>query len=383
MLLHRPNDIPGLGQEVPVKEVGAIRAPRRVVTLTVVAGNIGVEREEVIRAPQGQQHLTGTLSDSLLGDNQVATAQHRRTHQEPAHGVGAVAVKDLIDIRIVAQRLRHLLAVVTKHDAVANHVLECRAVKECGGQHMERIEPATRLSDVLHDVVGRVVRIKPVAILERIVHLSERHRPRVEPHVEHIRDTAHGGLTGRVVWIRSRQLVNLGPVQIGGTNPEVALELVERTVDIDARVFRVVALPDGNGRTPEAIAADGPVAGTFEPLAELTVLDVVGHPVDLLVEFDHAVAELGDAHEPRRNGPIDQRITTTPAVRVRVLVAGHANQSAHVAQHGREGLVGVEDLLAGDLGNAREEDTTVVQRHHDGDTVFLAHLLVILAIGGC
>jgi hypothetical protein len=87
-------------------------------------------------------------------------------------------------------------------------------------------------------------------------------------------------------------------VQVGGADAEVALELVERAVDVDPRVRRVVAHPHRDRRAPEAVAADRPVAGALEPLAELAVADVLGHPVDLLVELDHAVAEGGDLHVP-------------------------------------------------------------------------------------
>ena len=83
----------------------------------------------------------------------------------------------------------------------------------------------------------------------------------------------------------------------------------------------------GIGRSPVPVAADRPVARALEPFAELTVLDVLGHPGDLLVVREHAVLELGDAHEPARDGLVDQRVAAAPAVRVRVLVARQAQQA--------------------------------------------------------
>ena len=65
----------------------------------------------MVDVPQRQHDLANTLADALLGHDQVAAAQNRRGHQEPAHRVGAVAVEDLGDVRVVAQRLGHLLAV--------------------------------------------------------------------------------------------------------------------------------------------------------------------------------------------------------------------------------------------------------------------------------
>ena len=66
---------------------------------------------------------------------------------------------------------------------MGNDVLERRAVKERGGKNVQGVEPATSLTDVFHDEVSRVVAIEPVCILKGIVHLSERHGARVEPHV--------------------------------------------------------------------------------------------------------------------------------------------------------------------------------------------------------
>src|SRR3712207_8613860 len=61
-------------------------------------------------------------------------------------------------------------------------------------------------------------------------------------------------------------------------------------------VLGVAGLPDRDGAAPVAVAADGPVAGVFQPLAELAVLDVAGDPVDLLVQLGHPVLELGHLH---------------------------------------------------------------------------------------
>ena len=153
---------------------------------------------------------------------------------------------------------------------------------------------------------------------------------------------------GRVVGVRPGQLVDVRAVQIDVASrvprqsAEVALELVERAVDVDARVLGVVALPDRDRRAPVAVAADRPVARALEPLAELAVFDVLGHPGDLLVAREHAVAEVGDAHEPARHGLVDQRVAAAPAVRVGVLVARQAEQAAVLAQQADERLVRVE-----------------------------------------
>ena len=82
----------------------------------------------------------------------------------------------------------------------------------------------------------------------------------------------------------------------------------------------------GTGRAPEPVAGDRPVAGVLQPLAELAVLDVVGHPVDLLVELEHPLLDRGHLDEPRRDALVDQRLAAAPAVRVGVVVGLAAQQ---------------------------------------------------------
>ena len=304
-----------------------------------VARRVGVEAEEGPAVPQRDQHLPHRVADALLGDDEVAAAQDRARHEEPAHRVGAVAVEDLADVGVVAQRLRHLLAVVAQDDAVAQARRERRAVEDRAGQDVHRVEPAAGLADVLDDEVAREVVVEPVLVLERVVHLREAHRARVEPHVEDVGDAAHRALAGRVVGVRARQLVDERPVEVGVAvlverqPAEVALDLLERAVDVDARVVLVVGLPHRHRAAPEAVAGDRPVAGVLQPLAELAVLDVVGHPADVLVERDQPLLDLGHLDEPRRDPLVDQGLPAAPAVRVGVVVG----LAAHEHGAGRDG----------------------------------------------
>jgi hypothetical protein len=163
---------------------------------------------------------------------------------------------------------------------------------------------------------------------------------------------------------------------------EVALQVGERAVGVHARVLRVVALPDRDRRAPEAVAADRPVAGAFEPLAELAVLDVLRRPGDLLVQFDQTVLDRRDAHEPAGDGLVDQRVAAPPAVRVGVLVRRLAQQAALGAQQTDERTVGVHPQLAGDVADLREEASAVVEAHDERDAGRLGDPLVVLTEAG-
>ena len=51
----------------------------------------------------------------------------------------------------------------------------------------------------------------------------------------------------------------------------------------DARVMPTLAAPHGQGRAPVAVAREGPVDVALEPVAEASVLQMVGMPADPLV----------------------------------------------------------------------------------------------------
>ena len=262
---------------------------------------------------------------------------------------------------------------------------------------MQHVEPAAGLADVLDDEVRRVVGVEPFLVLERVVDLAVGHGAGVEPDVQDVLDAAHHGLAllrgAGVVRVRAGQLVDERPVQVHLAGlvqrqaAEVGLDLGERAVDVGARVVRVAGLPHRDGAAPVAVAADGPVAGVGEPLAELAVLDVARDPVDLLVELGHAVLELGDLDVPGGHGAVDQRVAAAPAVRVAVLVAGLADQAALGAEHLGDGLVGLEDLQAGDLGEVavaeqRQELGALVHGEDHGDAGLFTDLLVVFTVGG-
>ena len=110
---------------------------------------------------------------------------------------------------------------------MGDHLFERGTIKQRCGQNVHRVKPTTRLANVFDDEVRGVVRIKPVRVLEGVVNLSEGHRPRVKPDVQHIGDASHHGLSAGVIRVRAHQLINGWPVQIRGLYAEVPLEFLE------------------------------------------------------------------------------------------------------------------------------------------------------------
>ena len=226
----------GTGQQVTVhfrQRCNFVGAQLAGVVTGAVLRRVRVQREEVVGTPHRQHHLAHGVADAISGDDQVAAAQDRRAHEEPAHGVGAEVVEHAVHVRIVAQMLRHLLSVGAEHYAVADHVLERRPVEQGGGHDVLHVEPATGLADVFHDVVAREVLFEGFLVFERIVVLGEAHRTGFEPAVHHVADAVHVALAGRIVRVDAGQLVDVRAVHvdvalmIARIIAEVGLELIE------------------------------------------------------------------------------------------------------------------------------------------------------------
>ena len=268
------------------------------------------------------------------------------------------------------------------------------AIEERGRQNVQRVEPAARLTDVLDDEVARVVILEPLLVFERVVHLREGHRTGLEPAVEHVGDAAHRRLARRVIRVRARELINERTVEVRDLHAEVGLELRDGTVDVRARVSRIIRHPHGDRRAPEAVTRDRPVAGALQPLTEDAVLGVRGGPGDLLVEFHHAVADLSHANEPRGHSLVHEGLAATPAVRVGVHVGLLAHQhgadlggaardrATLLAQIGDHVAVRVEDLHALVVGYLGREHATLIDRQDHADVVLHARPHIVLTEGG-
>ena len=76
-----------------------------------------------------------------------------------------------------------------------------------------------------------------------------------------------------------------------------------------------------------------------------------GSPIDLLVELEHAIAQLGGFNEPRRHSLVYQRIFAAVAVRVGVIVRGLAQQAPVGLESLSDRLVGVKDVLTLEVGD--------------------------------
>ena len=242
--LDRGDEVAGLGEDVAVEQIGV--GSRVGCECRSVAFDVRVQREERVGVPDRQDHLTHDIVDRLIGDSCIAATHDVGGHEVPPQGVGALVLEDQLWLGVVAELLRELGAVVGEQDPVTDDVLERRTVEQRRGEHVERVEPAPRLVDVFDDEVGREVFVEPVLVLERVVHLGERHRARLEPAVEDLGHAAHHRRAGRVVGVGAHEFVDVGAMQVGRADAEVGLEFVEAAVAVHARIVGVVADPHGD-----------------------------------------------------------------------------------------------------------------------------------------
>ena len=232
-----------------------------------------VKKYQTFHSGSSTWRTASRIAASVTGMSPPRSTGER--HQHPAHRVRAVRVEHLVHVGVVAQALGHLAAVVAQQDAVAHAVAERRPVEQRRGQHVHGVEPAAGLPDVLDDEVARVVVLEPVACSRtgsapgRTASTRTRTSSPAPP-APGASSTCPVGSSGLGRVSSSTH----GRCRSVTVDAEVALQLVERAVDVDPRVVRVVGLPHRDRRAPEPVAADRPVAGVGQPLAERAVLDV-------------------------------------------------------------------------------------------------------------
>ena len=233
-------------------------------------------------------------------DDEVAAPQHRRRQQEPAHGVGAVRVEHLVRVGVVAQALGHLLAVVAEQDAVADAGPERRPVEQRRGQHVQRVEPAAGLADVLDDEVARVVVLEPL-LRSRTGSAPGRtasSRTRTSSRAPRARAASSTARSGRPGWAgRARRpsgrCRSVGPHAEVRARARRGCRRRRRAGSAGSSLFHT-----GIGEPQNRLRLIDQSRALASHLPKRAVLDVLGHPGDLLVELDHAVPE---RRSPRTN----------------------------------------------------------------------------------
>ena len=285
---------------------------------------VRVEDPERVRVPEREHELAHHLADRVRGEA-VTGPGLLGGEVVPAEGVGAVAADHLPRVDDVAAALGHLVALGVQDEARDDAVAVAGAVEDEHRDREQGVEPAAGLVDRLADELGREALLEQLLSLERVVELRERHRAGVVPGVDRDPGAAHlpaAGLAGQ------RDLIDVGAVEVVGHLPAALAQVGDRPGAEALLAVLGLTLPDRQRRAPVALARERPIDVALEPVAEPTVLDVLGVPADRLVLGQHPVADVGGAHVPARLRVVEQRRSAAPAVRVGVAIALGAEQPA-------------------------------------------------------
>ena len=176
-------------------------------------------------------------------------------------------------------------------------------------------------------------------------------------------------------------VVDVGPVEFQILRNGTGRHLSELGDRADAVRVPLLALPDGQGRAPVAVAAERPVDVAGQPLAEAPRLDVLRVPDDVVVGGDELVLDRRGADVPGGLGVVQQRRVAAPAEGVAVLVGLDAEQEAALLELVRDGRVGVLDEDAGPRRDLGDELALEVDGVDDRQVVLHADAHVVLAEG--
>ena len=309
---HLVDGVGQLGQDPAVQRGGgrAGRRPGRVKALQP-----RVQAEEAVGVPEGEEQRPGDVLDGL-GEQPPRHPRRPVGQHEPAQRVGPVAVEELERVEHVAEALGHLAAVAVDDVAQADHVAVGGLVEQQRAHGQQRVEPAAGLVDGLGDEVGREGLLEggPAVGRVRVAPLGERHRPRVEPGVEHVGDPP-----GLLPAVRAGEgdLVHERPV--GVEAGQVAAGLGRQVGQaLDHGQVLVGAAPQRQGRAPVAGPGQRPVDVVGQPVAEAAVADVLGAPADAGVLGQQPVLDRRGPGVPGGQRVVDQRRVAAPAERVGV-----------------------------------------------------------------
>ena len=339
--------------------------------------DIGVQHEERIGVLQGGHELALAFVDGLVAEAAGQPGSAGRV-EIPADRVRALLVQHRPRIHHIAQMLGHLAALRILHVTHHDTVFKGRAVKQQGGDGLQRVEPATGLVDGLGNEVGREALFEDILVFEGIVPLGKGHGAGIVPAVDDVGDAGHG--------LAALRALDLDRVHIGAVQLQIVrhgadghfLQFLTAADDVDMALF---AAPDGQGRAPVAFAAQAPVMDVFQPHAHAAFLDVVWQPVDGAVIGHQLIPHGGHLDVPRGAGVVQKGRIAAPAERIIVSEGHGGEQQSPLLQIVQHQLVRVLDEHARPLGVGGHA-ALGVHEVHEGDVVLPADPVIVLTKGG-
>ena len=253
-----------------------------------------------------------------------------------------------------------------------------RSVEQQGRNGEQRIEPASRLIDSLGNKLRRELLLEQVVIFKRIVVLREGHRTGVEPAVDNLRHAVHLAAALRALYCNR---VDIGAVQLDIVRAVRghALELFDRAYRMSVTAL---AFPDVERSSPVAVTADAPILDVLYPVAEASLADALGDPVDGVVVADEVVPDCGHFYEPRIPCIVDEGRVAAPAVGVAVFKHGSGEEKSALVEVNEHILVRILAELARPRG-ALVHAAGGVDELNERKIVVLADVCVVLTECRC
>ena len=274
--------------------------------------------------------------------------------------------------------LGHLDAVfvvdVTEYDTI----FEGRLVEKNRRNDEQSIEPAPRLIDCFGNKVGGEGLVEKLLVFKRIVILRERHGTRIEPAVDYLGRARHFPSAlftsaGKVIEVRAVKLYI-------PFNSASFFQFRLGAYDFD---FAAIGThPNGQRRSPVAVAGKPPIDDVFEEIAHAAFLDCIGHPVHGTVCGDQAVLDGRHFDKPAGTGVINERRIAAPAEGIAVY------DFLRFEKETPSFKILYDQRIGGLRGHSREkiaarrEFSLLVNELYDGKIILPPYAIVVLAESG-
>lgn len=143
-----------------------------------------------------------------------------------------------------------------------------------------------------------------------------------------------------------------------------------------------LAFPDVERSSPVAVTADAPILDVLYPVAEASLADALGDPVDGVVVADKVVPNCGHFYEPRVSCIVDEGRVAAPAVGVAVFKHGSGEEKSALVEVNEHILVRILAELARPRG-ALVHAAGGVDELDERKIVVLADVCVVLTECRC
>ena len=321
---------------------------------------------------QGVAHAAVAIRhalEDLVGDTHLR-AVVSRCDPKPQH-IGTEGVHDLLRRHHIAERLRHLAALVVHGESVRDDLAVGRNAAARNRSEQRAVEPAAMLIGAfeveIHRKWNHIRAQRGQAVMDDA---------RVEPHVHDV-----------VAFFVDERLVaeQLARIQ---REPGLDAALFNQLRDplqqfrgLRMRLARLLVHEHRKRHAPGTLARDAPVRASLDHAGD-ALLAPVWQPAHLADSCERIAPQpcFFHAQEPLRRRTEDHRRLMAPAMRIAVHIGFVMDQPACVSQRVDDRCIGIEHRLSFEQRRAGHESSVGSDRIVDRQAVLAAHLVIVGAV---